>query len=122
MRRGASTAAPLRAPPPTELIPGTSRLRQWYDVRRFQDAELQALKEEKGAGVVLAEVGDVYFLNTFALHRGTPPQRPRAILSLLVSLGPSHRTPSIRRIDLGQQPDAVRRAIAANRSFFRHIL
>jgi len=107
---------------PTELIPGTSGLRQWYDVRRFQDAELSTIKEEKGAGVVLAEVGDVYFLNTFALHRGTPPQRPRAILSLLVSLGPSHRTPSIRKIDLKKQPERVRRAIAAHRGFFRHII
>jgi hypothetical protein len=107
---------------PTELIPATSGLRQFYDVRRFSDDELQPLKESNGAGMVYAEPGDVYFINTFALHRGTPPQRRRAILTLLVSLSPSHRTPSIHKLRLEDIPERLRPVIAENRSFFRHLV
>jgi hypothetical protein len=106
---------------PTELIPGTSGLRDFYEVRRFSDSELQPLKETKGSGFVFAEPGDVYFLNTFALHRGTPPKRRRAILTLLVSLSPSHRTPSIEKSSLDRLPAELRDKVAANRSFFRHL-
>ncbi|MDH7973143.1 hypothetical protein QH494_13220 [Sphingomonas sp. AR_OL41] len=107
---------------PTEVIPGTSGLRDFYEVRRFGDDELAGLKLEKGAGVVLSEPGDVYFVNTFALHRGTPPQRPRAMLTLLVSLSPSHRTPSIRRVKRASLSAPVRSAIAANKRFFRYLV
>jgi hypothetical protein len=106
---------------PTELIPGTSGLREFYDVRRFGDQELAPLKEARGAGVVLSEPGDIYFVNTFALHRGTPPQRPRAMLTLLVSLSPSHRTPSIRRVKRKALASPLRKAIAANKRFFRYL-
>lgn len=107
---------------PTEVIPATSGLREFYDVRRFGDDELAPLKAEKGAGVVLSEPGDIYFVNTFALHRGTPPQRPRAMLTLLVSLSPSHRTPSIRRVKLASLSATLRTAIAANKRFFRYLV
>ncbi|QAY76993.1 hypothetical protein [Sphingosinicella sp. BN140058] len=107
---------------PTELIPGTSGLREFYDVRRFSDPELEQVKIERGAGKVYAEPGDVYFVNTFALHRGTPPQRRRAILTLLVSLSPSHRTPSIHRFALADVPERLRPAIDENRAFFRHLI
>jgi len=107
---------------PTELIPGTSGLREFYEVRRFDDAELAGLKTAKGAGVVLSEPGDMYFVNTFSLHRGTPPLRPRAILTMLVSLSPSHRTPFIRPVDTRSLAPDVRETIAANRRFFRHII
>ena len=100
---------------PTELIPGTSGLREFYDVRRFNDDELAGLKVAKGAGVVLSEPGDIYFVNTFSLHRGTPPLRPRGILTLLVSLSPSHRTPFIQRIDTRSLAPDLRETIAANR-------
>ncbi len=107
---------------PTELIPGTSGMREFYDMRRFSDAELESMKQARGAGVVLAEPGDVYFINTFALHRGTPPSKRRAILTLLVSLSPSHRTPSIRKVSLRDVPERLRPAIRANKSFFRHLI
>ncbi len=107
---------------PTELIPGTSRLRQFHAVRRFGDHELATLKEANGAGVVLSEPGDIYFVNTFGLHRGTPPQRPRAMLTLLVSLSPSHRTPFLPRVRRASLPPALRKAIGANKRFFRYIL
>ncbi|WP_404335528.1 hypothetical protein AB2M62_16465 [Sphingomonas sp. MMS12-HWE2-04] len=107
---------------PTELIPGTSQMREFYAMRRFSDQELEQTKVAKGAGVVFAEPGDVYFVNTFALHRGTPPGNRRAILTLLVSLSPSHRTPSIRKLRLREVPERLRPMIRANRSFFRHLI
>ncbi|MDT8758499.1 hypothetical protein MZO42_07300 [Sphingomonas psychrotolerans] len=107
---------------PTELIPGTSGMREFYEMRRFSDAELEETKLAKGAGVVFAEPGDVYFVNTFALHRGTPPAKRRAILTMLVSLSPSHRTPSIRKLSMREVPERLRPMIRANKSFFRHLI
>ncbi|ATY32940.1 phytanoyl-CoA dioxygenase family protein [Sphingomonas psychrotolerans] len=115
-------AIETRADGPTELIPGTSGMREFYEIRRFSDAELEPTKAAKGAGVVLAEPGDVYFVNTFALHRGTPPAKRRALLTLLISLSPSHRTPSIRKLSLREVPERLRPAIRANKSFFRHLI
>ncbi|WP_236704456.1 hypothetical protein ACNFJ7_02905 [Sphingomonas sp. HT-1] len=107
---------------PLELIPKTSALRAFHEVRRFGDGELEALKQANGAGVVLAEKGDVYFVNTFALHRGTPPLRRRAMLSLLVSIGPSHRTSAIPRRKLSELPEQVQATVRKNRSFFRRLV
>lgn len=107
---------------PLEMIPQTSGLREFYGTRRLPDEELEPLKQAMGAGVVLAEKGDVYFVNTFALHRGTPPTNRRGMLSLLVSIGPSHRTPFIRKLKLREVPEHLRPLIARNRSFFRHLV
>lgn len=107
---------------PLELIPGTSGLHAFVEPRRFRDEDLESLKQEQGAGVVLAEKGDVYFVNTFALHRGTPPLQRRGMLSLLVSIGPSHRTPMIRKLKMREVPEHLRPLIAKNRSFFRHLI
>jgi len=111
-----------RADGPLELIPKTSGLRDYYEARRFRDEELEAVQQSMGAGVVLADKGDVYFVNTFALHRGTPPANRRGMLSLLVSIGPSHRTPFIRKLKLRDVPEHLRPMIARNRSFFRHLI
>lgn len=107
---------------PTALIPGTSGMRDYFEVRRFSDAELAQVQQEKGAGVVMADVGDVYFVNTFCIHRGVAPQRRRGILTLLASLSPSHRTPAICRIPLAQVPEHLRDTVAANRRFFRYLV
>lgn len=107
---------------PTELIPGTSGLRRFFEPRRFHDHELDELKRDMGAGFALCEAGDVYFANTFALHRGTPPMRQRGMLSLLVSLSPSHRTPAIRKLKMAELPQHVRPAVARNRRFFRFLV
>ncbi len=107
---------------PLELIPGTSGLHAFSEARRFRDEELELIKQANGAGVVLAEKGDVYFVNTFALHRGTPPAQRRGMLSLLVSIGPSHRTPMIRKLKWHEVPEHLRPLIARNRSFFRHLI
>ncbi len=72
--------------------------------------------------MLLSNPGDVYFVNTFGLHRGTLPQRPRAMLTLLVSLSPSHRTPAIKRIDMRKLSAPLRTAIKADRRFFRHLV
>jgi hypothetical protein len=107
---------------PTALIPGTSATRQFYDVRRFSEAELTPLIQEKGAGALIADVGDVYFVNTFCLHRGVRPARQRAILTLLVSLGPSHRTPAICPMPRSQVPVHLRETVRRNRRFFRYLV
>jgi len=107
---------------PTALIPGTSTLRDFYEVRRFSDEELSALQQERGAGVVMADVGDAYFVNTFCLHKGVAPMRRRGILTLLASLSPSHRTPAICPVSLAQVPEEIRDTVAANRRFFRHLV
>lgn len=107
---------------PTALIPGTSTLREFYDVRRFSEAELLPLQLERGAGVVLADVGDVYFVNTFCLHRGVAPVRRRAMLTLLASISPSHRTPAICRMPRREVPDTIRETVSANRRFFRYLV
>jgi len=107
---------------PTALIPGTSSLREFFDVRRYSDAELGPLQQVRGAGVVMADVGDVYFVNTFAIHRGVTPLRRRAILTLLASLSPSHRTPSIHRMALSEVPESIRDTVARNRRFFRYLV
>jgi hypothetical protein len=107
---------------PTALIPGTSTTRRFYDVRRFNEAELTPLIQEKGAGALIAAVGDVYFVNTFCLHRGVRPTRQRAILTMLVSLGPSHRSPAICPMTLAQVPAALRDTVRRNRRFFRYLV
>jgi hypothetical protein len=44
------------------------------------------------------------------------------MLTLLVSLSPSHRTPSIRRVKLASLSATLRTAIAANKRFFRYLV
>jgi hypothetical protein len=107
---------------PTALIPGSSRIAEFREVRRFSDAELSALQAKLGAGMIQADAGDVYYVNTMAIHRGLAPRKRRAILSLLVSLSPSHRTPAIVRTKLRDLPEAVRDTVAANRRFFRFLI
>ncbi|NBC35436.1 hypothetical protein GTZ99_02565 [Novosphingobium sp. FSY-8] len=107
---------------PTALIPGTSGHRDFYDVRRFSDEELAPLQQAKGAGVVMADVGDVYFVNTFSIHKGVAPRKRRAILTLLASINPSHRTPTLQRLPLTQVPEDLRDCVAANRRFFRYLV
>lgn len=107
---------------PTAIIPGTSNLREFYDVRRYSDQELGQLYEDGNGGLVTVDAGDIYFINTFALHRGIAPRRRRAILSLLVSLAPSHRTPALKRLKLKDLLEEVRDVVAENRSFFRYIV
>lgn len=107
---------------PTALIPGSSGLREHFEVRRFSDAELSGVQQRMGAGVVMADVGDVYFVNTFCLHRGVAPLRRRGILTLLVSLSPSHRSPTICPMPIARVPDHLRDGIEANRRFFRYLV
>jgi hypothetical protein len=107
---------------PTALIPGSSHETAHREVRRFTDDDLAEVQARRGAGMIQADAGDVYFVNTMALHRGVPPVRRRAILSLLVSLSPSHRTPGIVPLQFSQFPEAVRDTVAANRRFFRYLI
>jgi hypothetical protein len=107
---------------PTALIPGTSGIADFRDVRRFSDQEMAGLQAERGAGMIQADAGDAYFVNTMALHRGVTPAKRRGMLSLLVSLSPSHRTPAIIRLRLADLPEHVREIVAANRRFFRFLV
>jgi hypothetical protein len=107
---------------PTALIPGSSHEAGYREVRRFRDHELAELQARRGAGMIQADAGDVYFVNTMALHRGVAPTRQRAILTLLVSLSPSHRTPGIVKLKPAQLPGPVQDVVRANRRFFRFLV
>jgi hypothetical protein len=48
--------------------------------------------------------------------------RRRGILTLLASLGPSHRTPAMCPVPLSRVPEEIRDTVAANRRFFRHLV
>lgn len=107
---------------PTALVPGSSHEAGYREVRRFSDADIAELTGRRGAGMIQADAGDVYFVNTMALHRGVPPAKQRAILTLLVSLAPSHRTPGIAKLKLDQVPLNLRDLVLAERRFFRHLV
>ncbi|MBW8753153.1 MAG: phytanoyl-CoA dioxygenase family protein [Sphingomonadales bacterium] len=107
---------------PTALIPGSSHETGYRQVRRFSDDDLAELLARRGAGMIQADAGDVYFVNTMALHRGVAPTRQRAILTLLVSLSPSHRTPGIVKLKPSQLPEPVREVVRENRRFFRYLV
>lgn len=107
---------------PTALVPGSSKEEGYREVRRFNDADIAELTARRGAGMIQADAGDAYFVNTMALHRGVAPARQRAILTMLVSLSPSHRTPAIVKIKRAQLPEPVRAVVAANPAFFRYLI
>lgn len=107
---------------PTEIIPGTSELPRYYELRRFSHEEITPLIATNKNHTIFACRGDVYFVNTFALHKGTPPKKQRAMLSLLVSLSPSHRTPSIETLSHHKLPPELRAAIRKNKKFFRYLV
>lgn len=107
---------------PTALVPGSSKEEGYREVRRFSDQDIAELTARRGAGIIPADAGDVYFVNTMALHRGVAPTRQRAILTLLVSLSPSHRTPAMVKLKRAQLPETVREVVSRNRSFFRYLI
>jgi hypothetical protein len=107
---------------PTAMIPRTSRLTDFCEKRRFSDMEMSVLKATNGVGMIPAEEGDVYFINTYCLHKGIAPMRRRAIVTLLVSLSPSHRTPSMPRRKLKDVPEEAREVMARNKRFFRFLI
>jgi hypothetical protein len=107
---------------PMMLIPGSSTLREFYEPRLYADEELGDLQRRQPAGMVLTEVGDVGFVNPFSLHRMMPPHRRQRMLMLMVSIGPSHRSPAIRRRRLADLPGDLRETVAANRRFFHRLV
>jgi len=107
---------------PTVLIPRTSKFPNFVEKRRYTDMEMSILQATNGVGMIPAEEGDIYFINTYALHKGMAPMRRRAIVTLLVSLSPSHRTPSMPRQKLKDVPEEARDVIAKNKRFFRYLV
>lgn len=73
---------------------------------------------------VLAEVGDVYFLNTLAIHKGTLPQisGKRSMLSILVSLAPSHRSYCIPRRHIQTFEKNLQNKILENKNWFKYLV
>ena len=109
---------------PTEILLGTSRLEQHYEPMRFRQGEIDGLLGQHKKQTIFSEIGDVYFANTFAIHRGCQPTqgRPRGMLSLLVSIFPSHRTALLPRRKLDDLPLQVQKQVQKNRRFFRHLV
>lgn len=107
---------------PMMLIPGSSLMGDYDEPRLYAEDELGDLQQRCPAEMVLAEVGDVAFMNPFALHRMMPPHRRQRMLMLLASIGPSHRSPAIRRRVLADLPGELRETVAANRRFFHRLV
>jgi len=107
---------------PLVLIPGSSTLREVYEPRLYGEEELADLLARQPAAMLLAELGDVAFIEPFALHRMMPPHRRQRMVMLLASIGPSHRSPAIRRRCLADLPDDLREQVAGNRRFFHRLV
>lgn len=107
---------------PMMLIPGSSTMPGYDQPRLYGEEELAGLQAHQPAGMVLSEVGDVAFVNPFVLHRVMPPDRRQRMLMLLVSIGPSHRSPAIRRRRLDELPGDLRETVADNRRFFHRLV
>jgi hypothetical protein len=107
---------------PFMLIPGSSRLRDFYEPRLYGEEELAGLVAHQGAAMMLAELGDVAFINPFALHRMLPPHRRQRMVMLLASIAPSHRSPAICRRTLDELPGDLRQVVADNRRFFHRLV
>lgn len=107
---------------PMMVIPGSSSLDDCIEPRLYAEDELVDLQARLPADMVPVEVGDAGFINPFALHRMMPPHRRQRMLMLLVSIGPSHRSPAICRRRLADLPDNLRETVAANRRFFHRLV
>lgn len=107
---------------PMMVIPGSSLLDDCIEPRLYAEDELVDLQARLPADMVPVEVGDAGFINPFALHRMMPPHRRQRMLMLLVSIGPSHRSPAICRRRLADLPDNLRETVAANRRFFHRLV
>ena len=97
-----------------------------FEPRRIDDEELASLKCAFEKKKIFAKVGDFYTANTFwCLHRGTSVirEKPRSMLSLLISNAPSHRTVSIPKVFLDDFKNPHdQELILQNRHWLKNIL
>lgn len=106
---------------PTVVVKGSTHKEVLYERRRFTDNEVIQAVGVEDTVPALAEKGDVYFANTFCLHRGLPPQKPREMLSLLVSYQSSYRTKGLPLVPLSSFSEERQAYIQARKHFFREI-
>lgn len=73
---------------------------------------------------VLVDVGDVYFLDTLAIHKGTPPyiSKERSMLSILISLTPSYRSYGIPRRQIATFKTDLQNTILENKNWFKYLV
>ncbi|MDE1918082.1 MAG: hypothetical protein KGJ57_19545 [Sphingomonadales bacterium] len=107
---------------PFAVVPGSSRLDEMVEPRLYGDEEVATLLDRTPAAHVTLDLGDAAFTNPFALQRALPPPRRQLMIMLLVSLGPSHRSPSIRRRALADLPGDLQDVVSGNRHYFHRMV
>lgn len=114
---------PVRDPSdgPTVVVKGSTGEDVLYERRRFSEEEVMAAISPDNIEFAYAEPGDVYFANTFCLHRGLPPKKPREMLSLLVSYQGSYRTKGLPLVPLSEVPKECREFVKNRKHFYREI-
>jgi hypothetical protein len=103
---------------PTNMYIGSSHYPGLCDEKRYTTEQVAAALPAENMRYCLTEVGDVYFANTFCIHRGTPPQNMRALLSLLVSYQRSDRTRGMPRVPISKIPDRHHPVLRKHRRFY----
>ena len=90
---------------PTMIAKGTSRKPFLFERRRFTEEEVLEHVPEEDLLPAFAEKGDIYFANTYCLHRGLPPVHHRSMLSLLISYQNSYRTKGLPLVPFSELTD-----------------
>ena len=106
---------------PTVVVKGSTKKQILYERRRFSEDEVVAALGTADTVMALADQGDLYCANTFCVHRGLPPERPREMLSLLVSYQSSYRTKGLPLVPLSTLGEKEAAFVAANRNFYSEI-
>lgn len=106
---------------PTIVVKNSSRKEVLYERRRFSEEEVVSALGTDNTIMALSDIGDMYCANTFCLHRGLPPKRPREMLSLLVSYQNSYRTKGLPLVPLSSLGAEQRDYVSARKYFFSEI-
>jgi len=106
---------------PTVVVKGSTKKQVLFERRRFSEEEVVDALGTGNTVMALADRGDLYCANTFCMHRGLPPKRPREMLSLLVSYQSSYRTKGLPLVPLSSLGDKEAAFVAAHRNFYSEI-
>ena len=106
---------------PTVVVKGSTKKQVLCERRRFTEDEVVEALGTDDTVMALADRGDLYCANTFCVHRGLPPKRPREMLSLLVSFQSSYRTKGLPLVPLSSLGKTEAACVVANRNFYSEI-
>jgi len=106
---------------PTIVVKGSTKHEVLHERRRFSEDEVVASLGTGNTVMALADRGDLYCANTFCLHRGLPPNRPREMLSLLVSYQSSYRTKGLPLVPFSSLSVEQQAFVGGRRNFYSEI-